>query len=278
MVPSDADINLIIGNGVTDLLKNPDASYETYLHISASALAGMLKNYNISGTVYATVKETGSEKLTNMYVYITGATPIPGPIAGSITNVTVDGTSVTAYDTVSDAKSHATDVAATTSVVVAATGTGTISLAVEKNETDNSFVMTGGENDGNFTSSADGQYDVIQITATGTTGTPVVKYVAVKANTYYTLSIDNKDTNCAVQITYGDNAPVVIGTTSGSVEIADNLKQGDQVTFTLIKETNKTTGAIAMSSGSTGASLVAFNDTYTVTIGTANAVVEIADA
>ena len=73
VVTSETDVNLVIGANVTALLKDVDASYETYLHTSASALTSMLKGYSLTGTVYAAVKESGSEKLTALYVYISGA-------------------------------------------------------------------------------------------------------------------------------------------------------------------------------------------------------------
>ena len=92
VVTSETDVNLVIGAKVTALLKDVDASYETYLHTSASALTSMLKGYSLTGTVYAAVKESGSEKLTALYVYISGAEEIEAPSNDtSIKSITVKG-------------------------------------------------------------------------------------------------------------------------------------------------------------------------------------------
>ena len=73
IVNSDADVNLIVGKDVDALLKDVDADYETYLHTSASAVASLLKGYDLNGKVYASLKDNGSEKVTALYIYISGA-------------------------------------------------------------------------------------------------------------------------------------------------------------------------------------------------------------
>ena len=127
VVTSETDVNLVIGAKVTALLKDVDASYETYLHTSASALTSMLKGYSLTGTVYAAVKESGSEKLTALYVYISGAEEIEAPSNDtSIKSITVKGVAAELKDgkyvvTVPAAKNDSTTVCAAVTVADGAT-------------------------------------------------------------------------------------------------------------------------------------------------------------
>ena len=127
VVTSETDVNLVIGAKVTALLKDVDASYETYLHTSASALTSMLKGYSLTGTVYAAVKESGSEKLTALYVYISGAEEIEAPSNDtSIKSITVKGVAAELKDgkyvvTVPAAKNDSTTVRAAVTVADGAT-------------------------------------------------------------------------------------------------------------------------------------------------------------
>ena len=73
LVNSSSSINLVVGAGATELLKDPDADYETYLNISANALAGYVKNYTLDGTVYYETTKSDNQIVKAMYVYITDA-------------------------------------------------------------------------------------------------------------------------------------------------------------------------------------------------------------
>ena len=62
VAPTDADLNLIVGKGVADLLKDDDADYETYLHTTPGTIGGLLVGWSLTGTVYAVVDEQGNKR------------------------------------------------------------------------------------------------------------------------------------------------------------------------------------------------------------------------
>ena len=103
VIPSDASVNLVIGKGVTELLKNDDADYETYLNTTPGTIGGMLQGYDLTGHVFAIVEDAGSDVVSTLYVYIT-AVDDHNPDRASVPTITPDAANVTTYakgDTVS---------------------------------------------------------------------------------------------------------------------------------------------------------------------------------
>ena len=78
MAPTDANLNLIVGKGVADLLRDDAADYETYLNTTPGTIGGLLSGYYLSGNVYAVVEENGSDVLTTLFIYVDGVQPVAG--------------------------------------------------------------------------------------------------------------------------------------------------------------------------------------------------------
>ena len=91
VIPSDASVNLVIGKGVTELLKNDDADYETYLNTTPGTIGGMLQGYDLTGHVFAIVEDAGSDVVSTLYVYITAVDDHDPDRAGKPV-VTISGT------------------------------------------------------------------------------------------------------------------------------------------------------------------------------------------
>jgi len=73
IVDKNCQITLAVGPHAEELLKDVDADYELYQNLSAKALAGILKGYDLTGFAYAEVDESGSDILMNLHVWIAGA-------------------------------------------------------------------------------------------------------------------------------------------------------------------------------------------------------------
>ncbi|SFP50608.1 S-layer homology domain-containing protein [Oscillibacter sp. PC13] len=76
IISADTKTYLVIGKGVTELLKDPAADYETYLGISARALAGMVKGYKVDGNVFFNLDDDDSDVVTELYIYISDAVEV----------------------------------------------------------------------------------------------------------------------------------------------------------------------------------------------------------
>ena len=50
-----------------------DADYELYQNLSAKALAGLLKGYDLTGSAYVEVDESGSDVMVNLHIWVSGA-------------------------------------------------------------------------------------------------------------------------------------------------------------------------------------------------------------
>ena len=102
VAPSDADLNLIIDNNAQALLKDKAADYETYLHTTPGTIGGILKGYDLTGTVYALLEDDNSSVVTDLYIWISGATetaePTPPSDDASIASITVKGETVANLD------------------------------------------------------------------------------------------------------------------------------------------------------------------------------------
>ena len=215
IVNSDADVNLIIGKGVTDLLKDVDAKYETYLHTSASAVASLLKGYDLNGKVYASLKDNGSEKVTALYIYISGAKESVASSVASVNSAKINGNAVTVYNTVSEATKNATVIAPSTDFALAVEVTGTKTVVRHQDYTSGAFVagddVTGWSNV--TSASTAGKYTVLQITATSKDGSKSdVKYVAVKAVAAHTLTVKTSAGEALVTIGGTDYTVTTAGT------------------------------------------------------------------
>ena len=76
IVGEDCTITLVVGPKATALLKDVDADYELYQGISAKAVAGMVKGYELTGTAYVEVDEADSDVMVNLYIWVAGASEI----------------------------------------------------------------------------------------------------------------------------------------------------------------------------------------------------------
>ena len=268
-----ADINLIVGKGVAELLKDDDADYEAYLHISASTLAGMLDNYTVSGTAYAVVDEQGSEKATDIYVYVNDVTEIKAPTKPVIGDVTMNGNKVNAYSSASEAAKAATTVANGSSVTIGATVTGATAVV----DLDGSYVSgdftSDYANTSTFTVNTNGEIVVARISATNSAGSATPVYVAVKVVEMHDLKVVNNDADCAVEVTYNGKSTVIPANESTGIAIGQ-VQENTNVTVTFVTETGKDIGAATVSG--TGASGTAFNGKLNITVGTGDVTITFA--
>ena len=110
---------------------------------------------------------------------------------------------------------------------------------------------------------------LIAVTATSEDGSnTVTKYVAVKAETYYTVTVTNNDTDCAVKV-----SGKVIAAGGSHAVVAEKLTAGSNLELTIELETGKTIGAIT----ATGATAVVFNNVVSLTNVTGDVAVTIAN-
>lgn len=276
ILTDDTVINLIVGKGCS-LLKDKSASYETYLKITGSTLASILYKYEITtGKAFAVIDKKDSDTLKTLYVYVAAGKDIVEQVA-SVTNVKIDGTAVTAYNTVADAVKNANIVADGTTMdkfTYVATGTGAVKaywgLTADSTEVDES--KSGTPDTGWTFNAASGIY-VMKVTST-VDGKTVTKYVAVKPVTYYTLKVENLDEDTAIMV----NGTVVSKAASSghatTVTLKEKLVKGDEVSVTYVVEDGGTIGAVTVE----GASATIFNKTITFTVGTENVVIKVANA
>ena len=186
---------------------------------------------------------------------------------GTITLAT--GVTSTGYTTIKEAVENPVTVAASTAYAVAATGEKTVSFKRVLNAT----VSTKDADLTAYTPAA-GQYELADgitlfaVTATSEDGSnTVTKYVAVKAETYYTVTVTNNDTDCAVKV-----SGKVIAANGGSEVVETKQTAGSNLDLTIELESGKTIGAITV----TGATAVVFNNVVSLTNVTGNVTVTIA--
>ena len=86
------------GAANADLLKDDAASYELY-QATARAIAGTVKNYNLTGTVYMALDTDNSHVITDLYVTVYGSDEVEAPSnEAGIASVTVKGLPVNGGD------------------------------------------------------------------------------------------------------------------------------------------------------------------------------------
>ena len=187
---------------------------------------------------------------------------------GTITLAT--GVTSTGYSTIAEAITNPVQVADSTARAVSATGEGTFTYKGKVGAT----ASTKDSDLGAFTT-ASGTYDIgdnltlIAVTATSEDGSnTVTKYVAVKAETYYTVTVTNNDTDCAVKV-----SGKVIAAGGNHAVVAEKLTAGSNLELTIELETGKTIGAIT----ATGATAVVFNNVVSLTNVTGDVAVTIAN-
>ena len=276
ILTDDTVINLIVGKGCS-LLKDKSASYETYLKITGSTLASILYKYEITeGKAFAVIDKKDSDTLKTLYVYVAAGKDIVEQVA-SVTNVKIDGTAVTAYNTVADAVKNANIVADGTKMdkfTYVATGTGAVKaywgLTADSTEVDES---KSGTPDASWTFNAASGIYVMKVTST-VDGKTVTKYVAVKPVTYYTLKVENLDEDTAIMVNGTVVSKAATSGTPTTITLKEKLVKGDEVSVTYVVEDGGTIGAVTVE----GASATIFNKTITFTVGTENVVIKVANA
>ena len=95
VVTKDTELYLILGKGCA-LLHDSGASYETYIKTTVNTLAGVVNDYDLTGTAYAVVDEKDSEELEVLYVYVKQADKHDADRAGT-PELTADAANVTSY-------------------------------------------------------------------------------------------------------------------------------------------------------------------------------------
>ena len=187
---------------------------------------------------------------------------------GTITLAT--GVTSTGYTSIADAIANPVEVADSTARAVSATGEGTFTYKGKVGAT----ASTKDSDLGTFTT-ASGTYEIadnltlIAVTATSEDGSnTVTKYVAVKVVNYYTVTVNNNDTDCAVKV----NGKVIAAGGSHAV-VAEKLTAGSNLELTIELETGKTIGAITV----TDATAVVFNNVVSLTNVTGDVAVTIAN-
>ena len=276
ILTDDTVINLIVGDDCS-LLKDKNASYETYLKITGSTLASILYKYEITtGKAFAVVDKKDSDTLKTLYVYVAAGKDIVEQVA-SVTNVKIDGTAVTAYNTVADAVKNANIVADGTKMnqfTYDATGTKAVraywELTADSTEVNES---KSGVPADNWTFDAASGIYVMKVTST-VDGKTVIKYVAVKPVTYYTLKVENLDEDTAIMVNGTVVSKAATSGTPTTITLKEKLVKGDEVSVTYVVEDGGTIGAVTVE----GASATIFNKTITFTVGTENVVIKVANA
>ena len=131
VIPSDANVNLVIGKGVTELLKDDDADYESYLNTTPGTVGGMLSGYRLKGAIYAIMDDNTTDVVTTLYVYVTDAEQITTNLIPTVTADAANDYSYAAGENAKQLKFTITAPAGTmTYSVTKPDGTTTASAAV----------------------------------------------------------------------------------------------------------------------------------------------------
>ena len=224
ILTDDTVINLIVGKGCS-LLKDKNASYETYLKITGSTLASILYKYEITeGKAFAVIDKKDSDTLKTLYVYVAAGKDIVEQVA-SVKGVKIDGKPVETYSTFEKAMANPVEVADQTpysTVDVDVVGTKTIKtkagLDSNAKESDVSYVNFNGAN--KF-GTAD-KLTIIKITA-DTENKSVTTYVAVKAVAEYTFTIKTASGSALVTVN-GKEKTIDTTGVEMNVKAADSVK------------------------------------------------------
>ena len=201
-----------------------DKDYKT---ITVSSVANVDTDAN--DKVYASYTTEGKQKkLADVVIVEQDDVALSNKASvGTITLAT--GVTSTGYNTIKEAVDNAITVAAGTSVTTAVTGEeGTVAYAM-------AYSVAGTEKDSELTWTTTGLgswvyqtgYDcyLLKVTATSEDGSnTVTKYVAVKAATFYTVTIDN-DNAKAVKVTMGSETKIVAAT-SGTYTFTAKVQAG----------------------------------------------------
>ena len=91
LTTSKSELNLVVGKGVTELLRDSGADYELYQKTTAGTIAGLVGQLEdgegVDGKAYVVVDEASSEEIEVLWVYIDDVSPAaePGtPIEGGL--------------------------------------------------------------------------------------------------------------------------------------------------------------------------------------------------
>jgi hypothetical protein len=95
LTTSKSELNLVVGKGVTELLRDSGADYELYQKTTAGTIAGLVGQLEdgkgVDGKAYVVVDEAGSEEIEVLWVYIDDVsdaaepgTPIEGGLDASL--------------------------------------------------------------------------------------------------------------------------------------------------------------------------------------------------
>ncbi|RKI63813.1 hypothetical protein D7V91_17095, partial [bacterium 1xD42-67] len=94
LTTSKSELNLVVGKGVTELLRDSGADYELYQKTTAGTIAGLVGQLEdgkgVDGKAYVVVDEAGSEEIEVLWVYIDDvsdaavSTPIEGGLDASL--------------------------------------------------------------------------------------------------------------------------------------------------------------------------------------------------
>ena len=224
ILTDDTVINLIVGKGCS-LLKDKNASYETYLKITGSTLASILYKYEITeGKAFAVIDKKDSDTLKTLYVYVKAGNDIVEQVA-SVKGVKIGGKPVETYSTFEKAMANPVEVADQTlysTIDVDAVGTVTIKtkagLDSNAKESDVAYnVFNGGSKFGTTD-----KLTIIKITA-DTDNKSVTTYVAVKAVAEYTFTIKTASGSALVTVN-GKEKTIDTAGVEMNVKAADSVK------------------------------------------------------
>ena len=254
VVTSNTELYLILGKGCS-LLHDSGADYETYLKTTVNTLAGVVNDYDLTGTAYAVVDEAGSEELEVLYVYVSDAVPHDADRAGMPAFAApTGGTSYAAGET-------ATQITVKLSNYATMKNRGTLTYTVK-----DPSGATVGTADSAYSDSTGIQFYPAASQTTGQTVVPGTYTVEVTN----TVSASNKATaTCQVEVTMGVAKVTGISVTTmpskfAGYQVGDSFDAtGMVVTATL---SDSTTRALNPSEYTVDVDLSTYAATKTVTI------------
>ncbi len=286
LLAEDAKITLLtLGKGVdgasndaTVMNKDKDADYEIAANISGKELADAMKGYTYTYDFGGKVSETAGNVITELYVTVKQAANANLDLA-EITKVEFAGTEVPFYETEAEAKANPVDVVkpSTGSTGASSDFEGTnIVTTIKKSDASEYTALSNSEWSSGWNSgSTEGGYDVIKIVATSADGTATVTgYIAYQTQTTYTLKITNSNADSAIKVTY-NGKDTIVAKSDSDVEIATGLVKDQVITISYVGETGKTIGAATVSGD---ASHSEFDGSISITVGTSDITVTIADS
>ena len=224
LVDDETVINLVVGEDCI-LLRDSGAKYELYQNLTASGVAGLVKGYQLTGTVYAVTDDDNSDVLDYLYVFVDAAKEVDTSVIPTLTRT--DNNSTTVSD---GAQAPKLD------FKVSVNNRGTLTYTVNNGTSDikDDVVIPTGTNTFSFYPTDDGDVGTVEAGTYTVTVTNTVDGVAYDSNTV-TVTVGTTPTVSSIAIATMPNKlnGYQVGDTldTTGLTVTANMSSGDPQTI-----------------------------------------------